>query len=165
MSASKPAWRRASRRLMLCPPMASRRASLGMTWSTRTGEECTGAPLLAPGPRRLPAHLGQAGEVAQRPPPSQLPRVDTVVRRPQERQVTATVPIGPQEGRAGAVPHQALRLEMRLQAGDLLGPPAIPAVVAAGEVPVRADGESGGDDGVHPEPVAGRADGTLRGGR
>ena len=46
-----PTRRNPSRRLMVCTPMASRLASEGMTWSTRTGVQCTGASALP----RVPA--------------------------------------------------------------------------------------------------------------
>src|SRR5580704_8484832 len=44
MSESTPAARKPSRRFTVWTPMASRLASDGMTWSTRTGVQCTSAP-------------------------------------------------------------------------------------------------------------------------
>src|SRR5579864_5807708 len=52
MSESIPAARKPSRRFSELTPMASRLASDGMTWSTRTAQQCTGACA----PRLLPMH-------------------------------------------------------------------------------------------------------------
>ena len=82
----------------------------------------------------------------------------------QQAEVAATVAVGPQLGLVVAAAEKPVGPEMDDQPGVLLRPPAVLSLVVAGQEAAPADGETGGEDGVDPEDLAGPAHVALRGG-
>ena len=121
------------------------------------------SPGLTPG-LRLPDHVGEPGELAQASQGPQQPGVDAMVGGAQEAQVAAAVAVGPQLRLVVAPAEQPVGPEMDDQPGVLLRPPAVLPLVVAGQEAAPADGQTGGQDAVDPEELAGPAHVALRGG-
>ena len=114
----------------------------------------------------LPDHIGEPGELPEASQGAQQPGVDAMVGGAEQAQIAPTVAVGPQLRLVVASSAQkAVGPEVDDQPGVLLRPPAVLALVVAGQEPAAADGEAGGQDAVDPEQLTGRAHVALRGGR